>query len=105
MLFKLAYLDKVPSPATMAQIKAHCPLNEAQLNRLLSVAPDKLAHINPSSLPRNIRYALKANELCAMAICDDCTHLIYAEILKNKQASTVSFMARALLYETLPATD
>jgi len=100
LLFKPYYLDKTPSPATMDRIKARYPLNEAAkqiIKRYEKEAPGELAHIDLTSLPRDISYALKVKELYAAAICDDCTRITYGEILKDRKASTVTyFTARAL---------
>lgn len=99
-IFKPYYLDKTPSPATMDRIKKRYPLNKAAkkiIKRYEKQTPGELAHIDLSHLPRDISYALKYKELYAAAICDDCTRITYAEILKDRKASTVTyFMARAL---------
>lgn len=99
-LFKPYYLDKTPSPATMDRIKARYPLNQADkkiVKRYEKQAPGELAHIDISSIPKDIRCSFKIKELYIAAICDDCTRIIYAEIIKNKKASTLTyFMARSL---------
>jgi hypothetical protein len=100
LLFKPHYLDKTPSPATMDRIKARYPLNESQkeiIKRYEKQAPGELAHIDMTILPKQIRCSFKLKELYVGALCDDCTRLTYAEILKDKRASTLTyFMARAL---------
>lgn len=99
-LFKPYYLDRTPSPATMDRIKARYPLNQADkkiVKRYEKQAPGELAHIDISSIPKDIRCSFKIKELYIAAICDDCTRIIYAEIIKNKKASTLTyFMARSL---------
>ncbi len=100
LLFKPHYLDKTPSSATMDRIKARYPLNEHQKNiikRYEKQAPGELAHIDMTKIPKDIRCSFKVKELYVAALCDDCTRLTYAEILKNKKSSTTAyFMARAL---------
>ena len=100
LLFKPYYLDKTPSPATMDRIKARYPLNEAQkkvIKRYEKEAPGELAHVDVSKLPKDIRCHFKNNNLYIAAICDDCTRITYAEILKDKKASTLTyFMFRSL---------
>lgn len=100
LLFKPYYLDKTPSPATMDRIKARYPLNESQkkiIKRYEKQTPGELAHIDVSKLPKDIRCSFKIKELYIGAVCDDCTRLTYAEILKDKRASTLTyFMARSL---------
>lgn len=100
MLFKPYYLDKTPSPATMDRIKARYPLNESQkkiIKRYEKKAPGELAHIDLSKLPKDMRCSFKIKEIYVAALCDDCTRLTYAEILKDKKASTLTyFMARSL---------
>jgi len=100
LLFKPYYLDKTPSPATMDRIKARYPLNESNkkiIKRYEKQAPGELAHIDVSKLPKDIRSSFKVKELYIAAVCDDCTRLAYAEILKDKRASTLTyFMARSL---------
>lgn len=99
-LFKPYYLDKTPSSATMDRIKARYPLNESQkkiIKRYERQAPGELAHIDLSKVPKDIRCSFKTKERYAAALCDDCTRLTYAEIIKDKKASTLTyFMARAL---------
>lgn len=99
-LFKPYYLDKTPSAATMDRIKARYPLNESQkkiIKRYEKQAPGELAHIDMTELPKDIRCSFKIKDLYVGALCDDCTRLVYAEILKDKKASTLTyFMARAL---------
>jgi hypothetical protein len=100
LLFKPYYLDKTPSPATMDRIKARYPLHESQkkiIKRYEKQAPGELAHIDVSKLPKDIRCSFKMKGLYMGAVCDDCTRLTYAEILKDKKASTLTyFMARSL---------
>ena len=56
-----------------------------------------MAHIDLSKVPSDIRYSLKIKGLYIAALCDDCTRISYAEILRDKKASTLTyFMARSL---------
>src|SRR3970040_2608363 len=100
LLFKPYYLDKTPSPATMDRIKARYPLNGAAkkiIKRYEKQAPGELAHIDLSKVPKDIRYSLKIKELYIAALCDDCTRITYAEILRDRRASTLTyFMAPSL---------
>jgi len=100
LLFRPYYLDKTPSPATMDRIKARYPLNESQkkiIKRYERQAPGVLAHIDMTKLPKDIQCSFKIKELYVAALCDDCTRLTYAEIIKDKKASTLTyFMARSL---------
>jgi len=100
LLFKPYYLDKTPSPATMDRIKTRYPLNELQkkiIKRYEKQAPGELAHIDISKVPKDLRCSFKIKERYIAAICDDCTRLTYAEILKDKKASTLTyFMFRSL---------
>jgi len=100
LLFKPYYLDKTPSAATMDRIKARYPLNETQkkiIKRYEKQAPGELAHIDVSMIPRDLRASFKTKDLYIAALCDDCTRITYAEILKDKKASTLTyFMARSL---------
>ena len=100
LLFKPYYLDQTPSPATMDRIKARYPLNKSQkeiVKRYEKQAPGELAHIDMTKIPKHIRSSFKIKELYVAAVCDDCTRLTYAEILKNKRASTLTyFLARSL---------
>ena len=100
LLFKPYYLDKTPSPATMDRIKARYPLNKYDkkiIKRYEKQAPGELAHIDVSKLPKDMRCSFKIKELYIAAVCDDCTRLTYAEMLKDKKASTLTyFMARSL---------
>jgi len=100
LLFKPYYLDKTPSPATMDRIKARYPLNASAkkiIKRYEKQTPGELAHIDLTKLPKDIRCSLKVKELYVAAVCDDCTRITYAEIIKNKRASTLTyFMARSL---------
>ena len=100
LLFKPYYLDKTPSPATMDRIKRRYPLNEKAkkiIKRYEKQAPGELAHIDVTKIPKDIRCPMRVRELYAAAICDDCTRVTYAEIIKDKKASTLTyFMARSL---------
>jgi hypothetical protein len=100
LLFKPYYLDKTPSPATMDRIKARYPLHASAkkiIKRYEKKAPGELAHIDLTKLPKDLRCSFKIKELYAAAVCDDCTRLTYAEIIKDKRASTLTyFMARSL---------
>lgn len=100
LLFKPYYLDKTPSAATMDRIKKRYPLNESQkkiIKRYEKQAPGELAHIDLTKVDKDIRTTIKIKELYVAAVCDDCTRLVYAEILKNRKASTLTyFMARSL---------
>ena len=100
LLFKPYYLDKTPSPATMDRIKARYPLNESAkkiIKRYEKQCPGELAHIDLTKLPKDIRCSFKIKELYVAAICDDCTRITYAEVLKDKKALTLTyFMARSL---------
>jgi transposase InsO family protein len=100
LLFKPYYLDKTPSPATMDRIKARYPLNPSDkkvIKRYEKQAPGELAHIDMTKLPKDIRCSFRVKELYVAAVCDDCTRLIYAEVVKDKRASTMTyFMARSL---------
>ncbi len=100
LIFKPYYLDKTPSAATMDRIKTRYPLNESQkkiIKRYEKQAPGELAHIDLTKIPKDLRCSFKVKELYVGALCDDCTRLTYAEILKDKKASTMTyFMARAL---------
>jgi len=99
-LFKPYYLDKTPSPATMDRIKARYPLGEAQkriIKRYEKQAPGELAHIDLSKLPNDLKVSFKVANVHIAAVCDDCTRLVYAEVIKAKKATTLSFfMMRAL---------
>lgn len=100
LLFKPHYLDKTPSPATMDRIKARYPLNPAQkkiIKRYEKQAPGELAHIDLSRLPKDLKVSFKLRDAYLAAVCDDCTRLVYAEVLRAKRASTLGFfMMRAL---------
>lgn len=100
LLFKPYYLDKTPSSATMDRIKARYPLNPAQkkiIKRYEKKTPGELAHIDLSKIPKDLRCSFKIKERYIAAVCDDCTRLTYAEIIKDKKASTLTyFMARSL---------
>lgn len=100
LIFKPYYLDKTPSPATMDRIKSRYPLNETAkkiIKRYEKQTPGELAHIDVMKVPKELRSAYKAKEVYMAALCDDCTRITYAEIIKNKRASTLTyFMARSL---------
>jgi transposase InsO family protein len=100
LLFKPYYLDKTPSPATMDRIKARYPLNESEkkiIKRYEKKAPGELAHIDISKVSRDLRVLFKTKDLYVAALCDDCTRITYAEILKDRKSSTLTyFMARSL---------
>ena len=100
LLFKPYYLDKTPSPATMDRIKRRYPLNEKQkkiIKRYEKVTPGELAHIDLTKVPKDIRTVFKEKKLLVAALEDDCTRLTYAEIIRDKKASTLTyFMARGL---------
>jgi len=100
LIFKPYYLDKTPSSATMDRIKARYPLNESAkeiIKRYEKQAPGELAHIDLTKIPKDLRWSFKIKELYVAAVCDDCTRLTYAETIKDKKASTLTyFMARSL---------
>jgi transposase InsO family protein len=100
LLFKPYYLNKTPSSATMDRIKARYPLNETAkkiIKRYERQAPGELAHIDLTKIPKDLRCSFKIKELYVAAVCDDCTRLTYAETIKDKRASTLTyFMARSL---------
>jgi transposase InsO family protein len=100
LMFKPYYLDKTPSPATMDRIKARYPLNPQDkkiIKRYEKKTPGELAHIDLSRLPKDLKVSFKLRDTYVAAVCDDCTRLVYAEVVKAKKASTLSFfMMRAL---------
>ncbi len=100
LLFKPYYLDKTPSPATMDRIKARYPLNESAkkiIKRYEKQAPGELAHIDLTHMPKDLQYSFKVKDAYVAALCDDCTRITYAEVIKDKKASTLTyFMARSL---------
>jgi len=97
LLFKPYYLDRTPSPATMDRIKARYPLNEVQKQIIKRYEKQSLRRTCPYRYDQDIRCSFKIKELYAAALCDDCTRLTYAEILKDKKALTLTyFMARSL---------
>lgn len=100
LLFKPYYLEKTPSPATMDRIKIRYPLNLDQkkiIKRYEKQAPGELAHIDLSKLPKDLKVSFKMKDVYVAAVCDDCSRLTYAEILRTKRASILSFfMMRAL---------
>lgn len=99
-IFKPYYLDKTPSPATMDRIKARYPLRPAEkkvIKRYEKKAPGEMAHIDLTSLPKDLRTQLKLKGSYIAALEDDCTRLTYAESLADKRSSTITyFMARGL---------
>ncbi len=100
LIFKPHYLDKTPSPATMDRIKSRYPLNEKAkkiIKRYERKTPGELAHIDLSKIPKDLRVSFKIKDRYIAAVCDDCTRLTYAELIKDKRASTLTyFLARAL---------
>lgn len=100
LLFKPYYLDKTPSPITMDRIKKRYPLGEKEkkiIKRYEKKTPGELAHIDLTKIPKDVRCQFKVKESYVAAICDDCTRLTYAEVIKDKKASTIAyFMARSL---------
>lgn len=100
LLFKPYYLDKTPSPATMDRIKKRYPLNENDkkiIKRYEKKTPGELAHIDLSKIPKDLRCSFKTKEMYVAALCDDCTRITYAEVIKDKKASTLTyFMVRSL---------
>jgi transposase InsO family protein len=60
-------------------------------------APGEFARIDLTKLPKDMRCSFKIKELYVAGVCDDSTRLIYAEIIKDKKALTLTyFMAHAL---------
>lgn len=100
LIFKPYYLDKTPSAATMDRIKKRYPLNEKAkkiIKRYEKQAPGELIHIDLSNIPKDVKIKLKAKNGYVAAVCDDCTRLTYAEIIKDKKSSTLTyFFARSL---------
>ena len=100
LIFKPYYLDKTPSPATMDRIKARYPLNDQDkkiIKRYEKKTPGELAHIDLSMVPKDIRSSFKTKDMYVAAACDDCTRIVYTEILNDKKASTLTyFFARSL---------
>ena len=84
----------------MDRIKARYPLNKSAkrvIKRYEKQAPGDLAHIDISKVAKDIRCTFKVKELYIAALCDDCTRITYAEILRDRRASTLTyFMARSL---------
>lgn len=75
LLFKPYYLDKTPSAATMDRIKRRYPLNESQkkiIRRYEKVTPGKLAHIDLTKVPKDIRTVFKVQNLF-VAACERMT--------------------------------
>lgn len=100
LLFKPYYLDKTPSPATMDRIKARYPLKEKQkeiIKRYERKVPGELAHIDLCEIPKDWKVRFKIPKMYVAAVCDDCSRLLYTELIKDKKASTLTyFFARAL---------
>jgi hypothetical protein len=70
----------------MDRVKARYPLNQSQkkiIKRYEKKAPGELAHIDLTKLPKDIRCSFKTKELYIAAVCDDCTRISYAEIIKD----------------------
>ena len=84
----------------MDRIKSRYPLSPKDkkiIKRYEKKTPGELAHIDLMNVPKDLRCSFKIKERYVGAICDDCTRLTYAEILKDKRASTMTyFMARSL---------
>ncbi|NIU88134.1 MAG: hypothetical protein GWN56_12960, partial [Nitrosopumilaceae archaeon] len=84
----------------MDRIKKRYPLNEHDkkiIKRYEKKAPGELAHIDLSKVTKDIRSTFRIKELYVAAICDDCTRITYAEVIKDKKASTLTyFMGRSL---------
>ena len=84
----------------MDRIKVRYPLNKSAkriIKRYEKQAPGELAHIDISKVTKDIRCTFKVKELYIAALCDDCTSITYAEILRDRRASTLTyFMARSL---------
>ena len=84
----------------MDRIKARYPLNPQDkkiIKRYEKKTPGELAHIDLSRLPKDLKVSFKLRETYVAAVCDDCTRLVYAEVVKAKKATTLSFfMMRAL---------
>jgi len=84
----------------MDRIKNRYPLNsneEKIIKRYEKKSPGELAHIDLSNVPTDITHKLKMKDLYVAAICDDCTRITYAEIIRDKKATTLTyFMARSL---------
>ena len=77
----------------MDRIKARYPLNQHDkkiINRYEKQTPGELAHIDLSRLPKDLKVAFKLRDVYVAAVCDDCTRLVYAEILKAKKAANPS---------------
>ncbi len=100
LLFKPFYLDKTPSPTTMDRIKKRYPLNESDkkiIKRYEKKTPGELSYIGLTKIPKDLRCSFKTKEMYVAALCDDCTRITYAEVIKDKKASTLTyFMARSL---------
>jgi Integrase core domain. len=47
--------------------------------------------IDLTKIPKDLRYSFKIKEFYVAAVCDDCTRLTYAEIVKDKKASTMTY--------------
>lgn len=101
-LFKPYYLDKTPASATMDRIKARYPLNPESkkiIKRYEKKMPGELAHIDVTEITKDIKMVLKIKNLYVAALCDDCTRIVYSEVIKDKKAATLAyFLARALAW-------
>ena len=84
----------------MDRIKKRYPLNPAQKKIIKSyekVTSGELAHIALTKVSKDLRIVFKIEDLYITALKDDCTRLTYAEILKDKRTSSLTyFMTRAL---------
>jgi transposase InsO family protein len=84
----------------MDRIKARYPLNRKDrrvIKRYEKRYPGELAHIDLTAVPRDLSRSLHCRELYSGAVCDDCTRLTYAEVLRDKKNFTLTyFFARAL---------
>ncbi len=96
LLFKPYYLDKTPSIRTVDRIKARYPINDKQkqkIKRYEKKYPGESGHIDTYYLPTELSKPRKY----LVALQDDCTRLVYAEVLENIKALTVAmFTQRAL---------
>ena len=89
LMFKPYYLDKTPSSRTIDRLKARYPLNETQkkkIKRYEKRYPGELGHIDSYYLPTEL--VMPRQYLVALE--DDCTRLVYAEVIENIKALTVS---------------
>ncbi|MBP7792444.1 MAG: transposase [Candidatus Goldbacteria bacterium] len=96
LMFKPYYLEKTPSSRTIDRIKARYPLNEKQkkeIKRYEKRYPGELGHIDSYYLPTEL--AMPRQYLVALE--DDCTRLVYAEVVENIKALTISFFTQRAL--------